>query len=127
MLRKLVVENFRSLARFSVEFPYAFTCLVGENNSGKSNIATALRWLLAPENAAQRGMPLIDLSRMASSSTVAIVIDLSDRFAIESSPGSSLLAGPGGLFTFARSFSFGGYADENGNVNPESEYARPGP
>jgi putative ATP-dependent endonuclease of OLD family len=47
-LSRLSIENFRSCYRTIVEFAPDMTVLVGENNSGKSNVIDALRLSLAP-------------------------------------------------------------------------------
>jgi len=49
-LRRLVIRNFRSCAETEVSFAPDLTLLLGENNSGKSNILEALRLLIAPSD-----------------------------------------------------------------------------
>jgi energy-coupling factor transporter ATP-binding protein EcfA2 len=44
MLKRLILNNFRSIASASIDFSQ-FTFLVGRNGSGKSNIADALAFL----------------------------------------------------------------------------------
>jgi len=48
VLSQLVARNFRSLYDVSIPFRPDITVLVGENNSGKSNLIDALRLMLAP-------------------------------------------------------------------------------
>jgi putative ATP-dependent endonuclease of the OLD family len=49
-LRTLKLSNFRSCYGTTVEFQPTLTLLVGENNSGKSNVIEALRLATAPLN-----------------------------------------------------------------------------
>ncbi|MEU8522430.1 AAA family ATPase [Streptomyces sp. NPDC048577] len=49
-LRQLDIKNFRSCYDIEVEFRPGITLLVGENNSGKSNVIEALRLGTAPLN-----------------------------------------------------------------------------
>lgn len=49
-LRSLKLSNFRSCYDTMVEFQSTLTLLVGENNSGKSNVIEALRLATAPLN-----------------------------------------------------------------------------
>lgn len=49
-LQSLKLSNFRSCYDTTVEFQPALTLLVGENNSGKSNVIEALRLSTAPLN-----------------------------------------------------------------------------
>ncbi|WP_413252149.1 AAA family ATPase [Streptomyces caniferus] len=49
-MRRLDVKNFRSCYDIKVEFRPGITLLVGENNSGKSNVIEALRMATTPLN-----------------------------------------------------------------------------
>jgi putative ATP-dependent endonuclease of OLD family len=49
-LQSLKLTNFRSCYDTTVEFQPTLTLLVGENNSGKSNVIEALRLATAPLN-----------------------------------------------------------------------------
>ncbi|WUS96948.1 AAA family ATPase [Streptomyces sp. NBC_00708] len=49
-LRRLQVKNFRSCYDIAIDFQPDITLLVGENNSGKSNVIEALRLATAPLN-----------------------------------------------------------------------------
>lgn len=49
-LRNLRIQNFRSCYDVEVEFQPGITLLVGENNSGKSNVIEALRLATTPLN-----------------------------------------------------------------------------
>ncbi|MHB1948863.1 MAG: ATP-dependent nuclease [Gammaproteobacteria bacterium] len=49
-LKKLKLKDFRSCKETTIEFQKSITVLVGENNSGKSNILDALRLLFKPLN-----------------------------------------------------------------------------
>jgi putative ATP-dependent endonuclease of OLD family len=51
---RLFIKNFRNLLHFDVEIGEGVTCFVGENNSGKTNIFQALRYLLDGNISAQR-------------------------------------------------------------------------
>jgi predicted ATP-dependent endonuclease of OLD family len=48
MLRRIEVDYFRSLLHFRLDIPASYLCIVGDNNAGKSNIVTALKWLFDP-------------------------------------------------------------------------------
>ena len=45
-IKKISVENFRTLENFSVEFNGYFTAISGKNNAGKSNVLRAMKTLL---------------------------------------------------------------------------------
>jgi|GEM_PF-472601 len=45
-IKRVFVRNFRNLKEVDVRFDSGLTCVVGENNSGKSNFLTALRLAL---------------------------------------------------------------------------------
>ncbi|MDA1363065.1 AAA family ATPase [Glycomyces luteolus] len=47
-LQRLALKNFRSTYDVSVEFQPGITLIVGENNSGKSNVIQAVRLVTAP-------------------------------------------------------------------------------
>lgn len=49
-IQKLTLENFRSFKNSEILFKDDLTVLVGENNSGKSNIIEAIRLLVSPLN-----------------------------------------------------------------------------
>lgn len=49
-LRQLDIKNFRSCYDIKVDFRPGITLLVGENNSGKSNVIEALRLATTPLN-----------------------------------------------------------------------------
>lgn len=49
-LQRLTLENFRSCKNSEILFKNDLTVLVGENNSGKSNIIDAIRLLVSPLN-----------------------------------------------------------------------------
>src|SRR5260370_22732378 len=127
MINFISVKNFRSLRDFTIKFADQYTCLVGENNSGKSNIITALTWLLSPEIMGSQGMPLPDLSRTATSSEVTITVGGSGRGQSEAIVDSARLVDPNGIITFRRRFSFGGTVDAQGNVIDTARYAAPQP
>jgi putative ATP-dependent endonuclease of OLD family len=62
-LRQLGIRNFRSCYDVEVEFQPGITLLVGENNSGKSNVIEALRLATTPLNRrATRWFDEVDLS-----------------------------------------------------------------
>ncbi|MGH3264344.1 MAG: AAA family ATPase [Trebonia sp.] len=54
-LRSLKLSNFRSCYDTTVTFQPTLTLLVGENNSGKSNVIEALRLATARSTCAGRG------------------------------------------------------------------------
>lgn len=45
-IKRVVIRNFRNLKNIDIQLDSGLTCLVGENNSGKSNLLTALRLVL---------------------------------------------------------------------------------
>jgi putative ATP-dependent endonuclease of OLD family len=53
-VQSLKLANFRSCYATTVEFQPTLTLLVGENNSGKSNVIDALRLATAPLNSRRR-------------------------------------------------------------------------
>jgi putative ATP-dependent endonuclease of OLD family len=50
----LFIKNFRNIRHFDAEIGAGVTCFIGENNSGKTNIFQALRFLLDGNISAQR-------------------------------------------------------------------------
>ena len=42
-LSRIVIKNFRSFEHLDVAIPDGTTCIIGENNSGKSNLLHAIR------------------------------------------------------------------------------------
>lgn len=48
-LREIKAENFRTLSGFNLRFDDYFTAICGKNNSGKTNVVKALRFLLAED------------------------------------------------------------------------------
>jgi len=48
-LRKITADNFRTLSDFSLSFEDHYTAVCGKNNSGKTNVVKALRFLLAED------------------------------------------------------------------------------
>lgn len=72
-LSQLVCTHFRSCYSTTVHFQDDMTVLVGENNSGKSNIIDALRLATAPANGRRsRYFEESDLSRSAGSPTIKL-------------------------------------------------------
>jgi putative ATP-dependent endonuclease of OLD family len=53
-ISRVFIKNFRNLRRFDVEIALGVTCFIGENNSGKTNIFQALRFVLDGNIGAQR-------------------------------------------------------------------------
>ncbi len=53
-ISRLFIKNFRNLRHLDVAIGPAVTCLIGENNSGKTNIFQALRLVLDGNISAQR-------------------------------------------------------------------------
>ncbi|MBQ7653400.1 MAG: chromosome segregation protein SMC [Clostridia bacterium] len=62
-LTKIVIEGFKSFPnRTTITFDKGFTCIVGPNGCGKSNISDAIRWVLGEKSAKQvRGDTMKDL------------------------------------------------------------------
>ncbi len=45
-IERVVIRNFRNLMNIDIHLNSGLTCVVGENNSGKSNFLTAMRMVL---------------------------------------------------------------------------------
>ena len=45
-IRQIEIENYRTIERTVIDFPTYYTAICGKNNSGKSNIVKALRYIL---------------------------------------------------------------------------------
>lgn len=72
-LSTLICTNFRSCHSTTVHFQDDMTVLVGENNSGKSNIIDALRLATAPANGRRsRYFEESDLTRSATPPTIKL-------------------------------------------------------
>jgi putative ATP-dependent endonuclease of the OLD family len=77
-LRRLSIENFRSCYATEVLFQPNLTLIVGENNSGKSNIIDALRLATTPPNGRRtRYFEASDLSRRCGSDTIDVRAEFS--------------------------------------------------
>lgn len=72
-LRKLDLKNFRSCLATSVVLQEDLTVLVGENNSGKSNVIDALRLVTTPSGRRSRYFEIEDLTRGSSDSEIRLV------------------------------------------------------
>jgi hypothetical protein len=125
MLRRMQVSNFRSLVQSQLFFEENYTCLVGANNVGKSNVITALKWLLSPQSLSSDGLPSVDLSRTSTSRTVSICAS------IDNDPGLSAIdfgfqINQDGLVHVGRNFEFQG-RDEGQNHILFTDYAKPSP
>ncbi len=81
-ISRLFIKNFRNLRKFDVDLNDGVTCFVGENNSGKTNLFTALRLLLDGNlSAFRRRLTPDDLSAgltFASPEHVLISVEFSD-------------------------------------------------
>lgn len=76
-LRSLKLSNFRSCYNTAVTFQPTLTLLVGENNSGKSNVIEALRLATVPLNLRRtRYFEADDLSRGRESEAVEFDLEL---------------------------------------------------
>jgi len=123
MLRQLMVKNFRSLVEFSLDVPSQYLCIVGENNVGKSNIVTALKWLANPRIMSANGVPSADLSRTASGLEIQIAAAVSVDDGRHALPDGRLLTWGDDLVGVARIFSFTGQSTDPQRLVVESEYA----
>ena len=53
-IKKLVIENFKGIRNFSVDFDYRLTRIVGANGTGKTTLHDAYLWLLMGMDSANR-------------------------------------------------------------------------
>ena len=53
-ISRLFIKNFRNLRHLDVEIERGVTCFIGENNSGKTNVLQAIRFVLDGNISAQR-------------------------------------------------------------------------
>lgn len=81
-ISRLFVKNFRNLQHFDVAIGQGVTCFIGENNSGKTNLFSALRLVLDGNISAQRRrLQPEDLTAgltFASPEHVLIAVEFSD-------------------------------------------------
>jgi hypothetical protein len=125
MLRRMQVSNFRSLVQSQLLFEENYTCLVGANNVGKSNVITALKWLLSPQSLSSKGLPNVDLSRTSTSRTVSICTSIDyDKGLSDIDFGFQI--DHDGLVHIGRSYEFQG-RDEGQNHVLFTDYAKPSP
>lgn len=84
VLSSLAVRNFRSCYETTIPFRPDVTVLVGENNSGKSNVIDALRLVLAPLGARRtRYFEVTDLSFGREAETVEMIATFDSLTAIQ--------------------------------------------
>ena len=108
MLKGFVVRNFRSLAQLSIGFPDPYCCVVGDNNSGKSNIVTALRWLCEPDRMNQQGIPSTDLPRVLEGLTTEFRAAITLAGPPPQLPGGDRLVDSDGCISVAAMYHFEG-------------------
>jgi len=94
---------------------------------GKSNVVTALKWLIDPNKLSENGLPSVDLSRTATGITVSLSISMDSKPIID---GLNLgfPIDQGGLVHIRRDFNFLGKEegdDNNRRIQLLSEYAKP--
>ncbi|MGH3721111.1 MAG: ATP-dependent nuclease [Pseudonocardiaceae bacterium] len=78
-LRQLYLRNFRSCRETTVKLRPALTLIVGENNSGKSNVIDAARLITSPLSGRRsRYFDNDDLSYKASTNVIELVAEYSD-------------------------------------------------
>lgn len=81
-ISRVFIKNFRNLRHFDVEIAPGVTCFIGENNSGKTNIFQALRFVLDGNISPQRRrLQPEDLSSgltFATHEHVLIAVEFSD-------------------------------------------------
>jgi putative ATP-dependent endonuclease of the OLD family len=83
-LRALRLSNFRSCYDTTVTFQATLTLLVGENNSGKSNLIEALRLATAPLNLRRtRFFEADDLSHGQAGQVIELGLELDDLTTIQ--------------------------------------------
>lgn len=84
VLSSIAIRNFRSCYDTMIPFRRDVTVLVGENNSGKSNVIDALRLILAPLGARRsRYFEVTDLSYGRENETVEIIATFDSLTAIQ--------------------------------------------
>jgi len=124
MLRSVAIANFRSLVDFGLEIPSPYLCLVGDNNVGKSNIVTALKWLFDQGTMLPRGIPSVDLSRTATSLQVSIGAGIALGGAPPVLLDGRRLNDDDGVIRVLKTFVFAGRrTNERGDIQVESDYA----
>jgi putative ATP-dependent endonuclease of the OLD family len=118
-LQALRVKNFRSCYDSEVLFDPRLTLLVGENNSGKSNVIEALRLATAPpRNRRTRYFEIGDLSRRCGSDT----IDLRTEFHGATPTQRGLHLPALDLKTEAIVYGIRFRADQSSRMQPRPEY-----
>lgn len=80
-LRKISIQNFRNLRNVNI-FPRKITVIIGENNTGKSNLLHALRLLLDPQAESLRlalsQEDINDNARLENDNYFSIIVEIGD-------------------------------------------------
>ena len=84
VLSSITIRNFRSCYETTIPFRRDVTVLVGENNSGKTNVIDALRLVLAPLGARRtRYFEVTDLSFGREGESVEMIATFDSLTAIQ--------------------------------------------
>lgn len=118
-IKELQIINFRSFVKGRILFNNSYTCLVGSNDVGKSNVLTAYKWLYSPFDFEDHGrLPEVDLPRRATSLTSSIVALVNVAEPID----FGFPTENDGIVAIERYFQFSGRRDENGSLVGISSY-----
>lgn len=125
MLRQMNVGNFRSLVECSISFEDSYTCLVGANDAGKSNVVTAYKWLTDPYSLSDGGrLPSVDLSRTATDMTVRIMASIEADARVTDVPFRFPIVRDGQVH-ICRDFEFQGSQQESGQITLLDDFGAP--
>jgi predicted ATP-binding protein involved in virulence len=74
-VKRLMIENFRSIARLDLDFRYRLTLLIGNNGAGKTTVLDALATVLQDTQPQGRGPSVADLRRVEGKSVTSARVE----------------------------------------------------
>ncbi|HEY76886.1 MAG TPA: AAA family ATPase [Thermoflexia bacterium] len=77
-IRRIVIEHFRSIKKLEI-FPSGICALVGENNAGKTNILSALHFLLGETWPSKRSLEASDYYQRDTSKPIFIGVEFENN------------------------------------------------